>query len=264
MSLKKLMISLLLMSLGATAAAADLAREKRIAAQIKDAVFDGEVMYLKDGDHDFMGIHQRTTADKPLGAALILHGRGANPDWIDVVQPLRIGLAEHGWDTLSIQLPVAREAADDREWAALVAEAAPRIQAALDHLDQNSEGDLVIVAHSFGSRMAAAYLADKQPARVKAFVAIGMSADPAQPDSGNLAALRKIAIPVYDLYGERDLPQVLNSVRQRQLAARDAGNANYRQTQVAGADHFFSGNDELLVSTVRAWLNRQATGGRQE
>ncbi len=37
---------------------------------------------------------------------LINHGRGFHPDWVDTVQPLRVGLVDYGWNTLSIQMPV--------------------------------------------------------------------------------------------------------------------------------------------------------------
>lgn len=264
MSLKKLAILPFLLLLPGLAASADLAREQRIAEQIVDAIFDGETLYLPDGEHEFLAIYTEATTDETIGAALVLHGRGANPDWVDVVQPLRVGLTEAGWDTLSIQLPVAREGASDAEWLALVEEAAPRIDAALAMLREKQIRNVVIVAHSFGSRMAADYLAKNSPAEVQAFVAIGMSGEDADPNSGTLGALRKISLPTYDLYGQRDLPQVLDTVNQRARAARDAGNENYRQNEVAGADHFFAGQDALLLSTVRAWLHKHAKGSQVE
>ena len=36
---------------------------------------------------------------------IILHGRGYHPDWAEVANPLRVGLAE-GWNTLSLKMPV--------------------------------------------------------------------------------------------------------------------------------------------------------------
>jgi len=177
-----------------------------------------------------------------------------------VVQPLRIGLPEHGWETLSIQVPVAREGASESEWDTTVPEAAPRIDAALEFLKQRNILNVAIVAHSHGARMAAHFLANRQPKQVQAFVAIGMSADPSDRTTGNLAALRKINLPILDLYGELDLPQVKDTARERRLAARDAKNQRYRQTEVAGADHFFANQSELLLAQVRSWLTREAGG----
>lgn len=237
---------------------ADLAREKRIAEQIEEAILDGETLYLPDRDHQFLSIYTRTEHTPARGAAIIVHGLGANPDWVDVVQPLRIGLPEHGWDTLSIQVPVAREGATPREWEEIVPEAVPRIDAALDFLRQRNILNVVLVAHSHGARMAAHYLANKPAAKIQAFVAIGMSADPAGRTAGNLGALQQIQLPVLDIYGELDLPQVKDTAKQRRLAARDGGNTRFRQTEIPGADHFFANHAESLLTLVRAWMNREA------
>ncbi len=247
---------LILLLLPALAPAGDLAREQRIAEQIRDAILDGEPVTLEASGQPFLGIHQRTERKPARGAALILHGRGANPDWLEVIHPLRTGLPEYGWDTLAIQLPVASEGAGEAEWRATLDEAVPRIRAALAYLEQKGMKNVVLVAHSFGNGAVARFLADGPPPGVTAWVGIGMGEDPAIPET-----LRKLEkLPVLDLYGEQDLPAVRESARARRLAARDAGNAGYTQRELPGADHFFDGQDGLLLSTVRAWLARVASG----
>lgn len=262
MSVYKPLFVLLFLSLGLSAfAAPDLAREKRIAEQITDAVFDGDVVYLADGPHEFMAIYTRTERSPARGAALILHGKGAHPDWVDVVQPLRTGLTEHGWETLSIQLPVAHEGASDAEWLTTVEPSLARIDAAIEFLQKRNMLNVVMVAHSFGNRAATRYIASKkEKSPIQALAAIGMSANPDDRQSGNLGALRNIKIPVYDLYGERDLDSVLGTAKERRLAAIDAANKNYRQYEMADADHFFVGQEDALVATVRAWLFKVASG----
>lgn len=252
---------ILLLSLPAicgVTAAADLVREQRIAEQIRDAIFDGEPIELKANGQAFLGIYQRTEQESARGAALILHGRGANPDWTEVIHPLRVGLPEHGWDTLSIQLPVASEGAGDREWRQTIPEAVPRITAALAFLDREGMKNVVLIAHSFGNRAVAAFLDSGQvPEAVRAWVAIGA---PFGDDNEELAVVRKLKLPILDLYGQQDLPQVLAGSRARRLAARDANNDAYETREVPGADHFFNGQDELLLSIVRAWMTKVASG----
>ncbi len=102
-----LMLCMLLCS--HTVSAADIEREKRLASQIVDSIMDGEPVFLKSGDHEFLSIY--TEADEPVGAAIIMHGRGFHPNWSDVVYPLRVGLVEHGWNTLSLQMPVLEKEA---------------------------------------------------------------------------------------------------------------------------------------------------------
>ncbi|RMG35412.1 MAG: DUF3530 family protein [Gammaproteobacteria bacterium] len=255
---RPLVLLLLLSVTWGIATAADLAREQRIAEQIRDAIFDGEPIELEAAGIRFLGIYQRTEREPARGAALILHGRGANPDWTEVVHPLRIGLPEHGWDTLSIQLPVASEGANEREWRQTLPEAVPRIEAALRFLDQRGMKNVALIAHSFGNRAVATFLASgKVPDAVRAWVAIGA---PFGADSPELEVLRQSKMPILDLYGQQDLPQVLAGSKARRLAARDANNDAYESREVPGADHFFNGQDELLLSIVRAWLAKAASG----
>jgi len=256
--MNKYFVSVALFLLLSTASqAADLQREARIAEQIEDAILDGETLRLQAGGVAFLAIETPSDARQARGTVILLHGRGAHPDWSDVIHPLRVGLPEAGWNTLSIQLPVASADAPERDWQALISEARPRITAAVAHSKAGKPPAIVLIAHSMGTHMALDYLAsaDADPA-ISALVAIGMSADPSQPDSGVLGALRKLRLPILDLYGERDLPSVRHSAKARRQAARAAGNTAYQQLEVPGADHFFSGLDDLLLSRIRAWLSR--------
>ncbi len=251
-----LVLPMLLGLLSPAASASDLAREARIAAEISDAVLDGETTRLRAGEVEFLAIHTEPQAAAPLGGVILLHGRGAHPDWNEVIHPLRVGLAAAGWHTLSIQLPIAAADAPTEAYTALIPEAAPRIAAAVTFFQERKIRPVAIVAHSLGARMAAAYLAGAADAPVAAFVAVGLPADPKEPEAGTLGALAKIRTPTLDLYGSRDLDSVLGSAGQRQQAAKRAGNPVYERVEVPGADHFFRGLDDALVSRVGAWLHR--------
>jgi hypothetical protein len=67
---------------------------------------------------------------------------------------------------------------------------------------------------------------------------------------------------VLDIYGVLDLDGVLSSARAR--AASQANNSNYRQTAIAGADHFFRGLDATLVKRVSSWLSQAAPSIKME
>lgn len=85
---------------------ADLAREQRLVEQIVDAIFEGEPVYLAVNEHRFLPIHTPSESQPVRGAATILHGRGTHPDREQVTNPMRTRLPTHGWDTLSLQMPV--------------------------------------------------------------------------------------------------------------------------------------------------------------
>ena len=89
--------------------ASDLAREQRMSDEIIDAILDGNPEILKADGHEFLSIY--TEADNAKGAVIVMHGRGFHPDWVDVVQPLRVNLVESGWSTLALQMPALEKSA---------------------------------------------------------------------------------------------------------------------------------------------------------
>ena len=79
------------------ALASDLAKEKRWADQVVDALLDGEAVYLNDGRADFLAIETESTDAAQRKAVIVMHGTGVHPNWPTVVSPLRVGLTESGW-----------------------------------------------------------------------------------------------------------------------------------------------------------------------
>ena len=236
--------------------AADLMREQRIAEQIEEGIVVGEALYLEAEGQEFLAIHTESNLPSVRGGAIILHGHGANPNWTDVVQPLRSRLPDAGWETLALQLPVPAVDAPDSAVQALIPESLPRIQAGVEFFRQREIPSLVLIGHSLGARMGAQYLAVSAPQELKAFVAVGISIPASGSGDTTLVALEKIKIPVFDIYGSRDIEPVLQTVEKRAAAARRGENQAYRQLEIEGADHFFSGMDDELTARVRAWITR--------
>lgn len=241
--------------------AADLTREARVAEQISETILAGEPVWLQAGEQRFLAIYTPASTAKTRGAAILLHGHNAHPDWAEVIHPLRTRLPEWGWDTLSIQLPMSATDAPAGAWLSDLPLAATRIAAAAAWLKDRQPPSLALIGHSLGARMGAEYLGGLHGApdpAFQAFVAIGLTANPAETDRGTLKALGQLRLPILDLYGERDLDGVLHGANARRRAALAAGTdtftPDYTQVQVPGADHFFGGLDDLLISRVRAWL----------
>lgn len=236
------------------ASASDLAREQRIGEQIVDAIFDGEPLTLRAGDHDFLAIHMASSAEPPRGAAIILHGRGLHPDWDTVVKPLRTALPEQGWETLALQMPVLAKEAKYYDYETIFSEAHPRIDAAIAWLKQRGIERIVLIAHSCGAHMAMSWVRQGGTG-IDAYVGIGMGATDYQQPMHQPFPLDRLTVPVLDVYGEKDYPAVLAMAPERRALMTKGGNGQSQQLALHGADHYYAGQGEVLVTTVATWLN---------
>jgi len=230
----------------------DVAKEKRWAEQVIDGLLDGDELWLADASgHEFLGI--LTEGDTGSGPAVILvHGIGVHPNWPDVIYPLREGLLEHGSTTLSIQMPILPNEAEESEYGPLYAEAPGRLQAAVDYLQQEGYDKIVIVGHSMGASMTAFYLSQSDPTAVDSAILIGLGRSQSRPQ--NIEWLAKLKVPILDLYGSADLETVLSTVGQRAEEGRKNTSGVYRQIRTDGANHFFQGHEDALKQHVVDWL----------
>ncbi|MBT3195790.1 MAG: DUF3530 family protein [Candidatus Ruthia sp.] len=241
--MRKILVALILLSnIVFAQVIPDYAKEARWASFIEDGLMDGDVVLLKANDHEFLAIYTESESDTKK-TAVVVHGLGVHPDWPQVIQPLRVALTERGFNTLSIQMPVLENGVGFERYLPLFTDADNRINSAVNYLAAQDLEANVLIAHSLGSEMSAHYLANnKNP--FKRFVGIGMPG-PSAPYLSN------INIPVLDLYGDEDIPSVMQGVQEKQRASKH--NTNYRQI-MANADHFFNDKDDLLIDEVSAWL----------
>jgi predicted alpha/beta-hydrolase family hydrolase len=245
--------ALLLTFMFSPAWGSDLAKEKRWADQIVDELFDGEAVWLEAGGSRFLGIYTEADA-KAQGSIIVLHGIGVHPDWPQVINPLRVGLAEQGWNTLSVQLPILSNEAEAEEYLPLFSEVPPRKDAALHYLQQADSGPVFIVSHSMGSSMALHYMAGNTDGAIAGLILIGSSAGGTEGLDEPAKGLNGLDLPILDLYGQFDLNTVLSGGGKRAEVALASGNEDFSQVQTPGADHFYDGYEEQLLATVSQWL----------
>lgn len=225
-----------------TASAADYVREQRWADEVVPSIMVGDPVYLGPvNGHKFLALY--VEAAKPKAVVIVVHGLGVHPDW-NLIGVLRSGLAEQGYTTLSVQMPVLAADAAAAAYPATFDEAAGRLKVAAEFLQDKGYRAIAIVSHSMGSRMSLTYLERNPAASAKAWVAIGM------PAGGSYG---KVGIPVLDLYGSNDLPAVLQGAKRRADSFRVKGS---EQVVVPQADHFFNHRDAELVGSVAAYLDK--------
>jgi pimeloyl-ACP methyl ester carboxylesterase len=239
-----------LLSLAASAQQPDYEREKRWADQILPAVLVGEPVWIKQKNgHEFLALY--TPADKPRGAVIIGHGRGWNPDF-ELYSALRTKIAEAGYTTLAIQLPVLGPGAKVGDYIPVYPDGAERYELSARYLLEKGYQNVGIVSHSLGATMANQYLirADKVP--VKAWVFIGII--------NGLEEMFRIKIPVLDVFGGKDweITQVGAYERKKQIDKVPGS----QQVIVPDALHFFEGKEDELVGVVVNFLDQVFHAGK--
>ncbi|MBE9560906.1 MAG: DUF3530 family protein [Proteobacteria bacterium] len=223
-----------------------------MADEIVDAILDGDAVFLKANDHEFLTIY--TEAEEARGTAVILHGRGFHPDWQDAINPLRVGLVESGWNTLSVQMPVLEKQAKYYDYIPLFPEAISRIEAAIAYARENLKGRVVLIAHSCGAHMAMAWADTESFETIDAYVGIGMGATDYKQPMKQPFPLDRIKVPVLDVYAENDYPAVIKMAPERLRLIEKAANNKSAQVVVAGAEHYYIDKGDALTQVIDQWL----------
>jgi pimeloyl-ACP methyl ester carboxylesterase len=237
---------LLMACLALPAAAQDYERERRWEREIVPALVVGEPLKLRAAGREFLAIH--TPAANARGAVVLAHGRNVHPDH-EIIGVLRMRLADLGYTTLSVQMPILGPEATRLEdyYPRLFPEAAERLHAAGRWLQEHGERRLALVSHSMGSWMANEYFDSTDASPYRAWVCMGLTGGFSWPTY-------RSARPILDLYGENDLPTVTGAAWRRRLTIAIAPEGS-RQVEVAGADHFFTGRDAEVAKLVAEWLD---------
>jgi pimeloyl-ACP methyl ester carboxylesterase len=221
----------------------DYAREKRWADQIVPTLVTGEAVWLEaPRTEKFLGIY--TEAKDARGAIILAHGLGVHPDF-GVIGELRTRLAENGYTTLSVQMPILAVDAPAARYPVLFWEADARFAGALTYLRRKHYDKIWLVSHSMGSRMANHYIAAHPQVPLAGWVSLSIS-------SGDIGPFKKIRFPVYDVYAENDLDAVIQGAPRRAATLKRLRGSS--QAMVFGTDHFFAKKEKDLVSLIRLLL----------
>ncbi|MGH8747314.1 MAG: DUF3530 family protein [Burkholderiales bacterium] len=239
--------ALLLVALGCTALGAraqDYQREKRWSDQILESLMVGDAVWLQQKNgHRFLGLY--TVAQKPRGAVIVAHGRGWSPDY-GLYGILRTKLADAGYTTLAIQLPVLPSTAIFGLYVPLYPDARERFQLAVDFLKAKGYRKIAIVSHSLGATMANQYLIRTDDDSVRAWVFISIIQ--------GLQEMFRIKIPVMDIYGGNDwtVTRWGADERSKELAKVPGS----EQVMIPGAGHFYEYREDDLVKVIVPFLDR--------
>jgi alpha/beta superfamily hydrolase len=240
--------ALSLLAGAATAAPAiDYDRETRWAQEIVPALVVGDAVYLATPKRSDVLAILTEPAAKAKGGVIVIHGLGVHPDW-GLNGALRTRLADAGFTTLSVQMPVLAADATRGDYRVTLPEAGDRIAAAIAYLEGRGATRIALVTHSMGATMADAYLGRPDARAIDAWVPIGMLAD--------FSAVPKV--PVLDIVAADDLPEVGAAAPLRR--PKLPGDRCSRAVTIAGADHYFDGGQIELAAVIAAFLERVFDG----
>ncbi len=233
-----------ILALALPAAAQDYEREKRWAAEVVPNLVVGDAVRLKlPGGRDFLGLYAE--ARPARGTVLLVHGAGVHPDH-GLTGVLRVALTDAGYATLSLQMPVLKADARTEDYVpALFPEALWRIRSGVQWLQDRGQLKIFLLCHSLGCRMANVYYEETPAAPFAAWVSVGILS----PYRG----MGNVKVPVLDVYGEKDFPQVLRDDWRRRLALGAIPGS--RQRMLPGADHYFTGMEGALAAEIRGFLD---------
>jgi alpha/beta superfamily hydrolase len=229
------------------APAIDYFREDRWRQEVVPALVVGDAVYLATPARPRVLAILTEPAGAAKGGVIVVHGLGVHPDW-GLIGGLRTRLADAGFTTLSVQMPVLAADASRADYGVTLPEAGDRIAAAVAYLRSRGVAKVAIVSHSMGATMADAYLARPDALRIDAWVPVGMLVPFAAPPIE----------PVLAIVAGNDFDEVKAAAPARKPKLPNDGCS--REVTIAGADHYFNSGQTELAAVIAAFLDRVFAG----
>ncbi len=250
--MRRVIIFIFFLLLDSACFASDENREAEFADGIAKTLAIGKSVSLDVEGKKFLGLYTQTEKVTNKGTVILLHDLGGHPNQPSLIYGLRIFLPEHDWATLALQMPLREAGVGIDDYYGLFPEALARIKAGINYAKTNGAENIVVVGYGLGALMAV-YAQSEQVSDIKALVAISLSV----PSTENKAArtldfINKIKIPMLDIYGALDLPDVTESARNRRLSAKE--NTAYRQIKIDDEASTYLHDEGLLVKRIYSWL----------
>lgn len=234
--------------------ASDEKREAEFATDIQTTLRIGHAVWLESSGKKFLSLYTDTTKNPRSGVVILLHDTGGHPNQQAIIKSLRTFFPEHHWATLSLQMPIREATAPIQDYFSLIPEAKERLNAGIQFAKTEKAEKIVVIGYGLGSLMASAALTEKKE-DVNALITISLPVpETSEINAQTLQIIPKITLPMLDIYGALDMPNVVNSARERQVAGKI--NPNYRQVKLDDEGHFYLHDEGLLVKRIYSWIDK--------
>jgi hypothetical protein len=230
-------------------------REQRLESQIADGVMEGDVEYLEVDGKEVFSIFMESE-EKTNTGVILLHTRGTNPNDEHIAKPLRIDIAEKGYHTLSVQMPVLEKTATYYDYVPLFHHSHPRIKAAIDFYKNIGVKNIVFVAHGCGGHMLMSYIDKWGDNDIKAVIGIGLGATDTGQEVVKQYPLATMKAPVLDIIGSKDYRSVKKHFKSRTPHLK-LGNKHNKQVIIKGNHHNHDGKEFIkLTNEIYEFLSK--------
>jgi hypothetical protein len=234
------------------ALAPDFDREARWRSEVVPTLVVGDAVDIAfaAGQRPFLGL--LTPGKKDWPAIVLVHGVGVHPDF-GVIGQLRVLLADAGYTTLSIQMPVlAKEVTQAAEYEKIFSFAHQRLAGAAQYLTAQGYRHHILLSHSMGSWMTNDFLR-ATPADANFtyshWICLGIT--------GRIGSTGAHRLPILDVQAENDLPAVLRARWLRKLTL--GFHPKSKQIEIAQTDHYFTGREKELAKEIEVWLTESVS-----
>jgi pimeloyl-ACP methyl ester carboxylesterase len=235
-------------------AASDDKREAEFATDVQKTLNIGHAVWLESSGKKFLSLYTETAKNPRSGVIILLHDTGGHPNQQAIIKSLRTFFPEHHWATLSLQMPIREASAPVDDYFSLMPEAKARLKAGIQFAKTEKAEKIVVIGYGLGSLMASSALTEKND-DVNALITISLPVpETREIDAQTLKIIPKITLPMLDIYGAADMPNVVNSARERQVAGKI--NPKYRQMKLDDEGHFYLHDEGLLVKRLYSWIDK--------
>jgi alpha/beta superfamily hydrolase len=226
-------------------AQSDREREARWRAEIEPTIVVGDAVTLSSAapKEDFLAIWNEVSSNKKT-AIVLVHGVGVHPDF-GLIGQLRVLLADAGYSTLAIQMPVlGKEVSNGDAYQVTFPQATARLKTAASWLQAKGFSQLILASHSMGAWMSNVYFETTPNTPYAAWVCIGIT--------GRIGSLGNNNLPILDLTGSKDLEPTLRAAWLRRLKLM--GIAGSQTIVVEGANHYFEQHEKNASKAIADFI----------
>ena len=224
-------------------------REKNINDQITSYIFDAEISELDSLlEKKFNLVFTDNSSDTSI---LLLHGRGLHPTEPNVIDPLRIELAESNYNVFSLQLPVLAKGQTYYDYHKIFPYSDARIETAIKNINSSN---IIIIAHSCGANMLLSFLENISVSGITGIVLLSAGAVDKDQIILNKVDLSLYNLPILNIYGELDHNSVKVFADNLKQVFTSTTKSSLQIIEVENADHNYSDSTPFLIQSVKKWL----------